>query len=301
MKILLTGASGFLGKIISPILSYDHRIVSIGRAGNNIIQADLSAGMPEIPAVDAVIHAAGKAHVYPKTDEEKQAFFSVNVHGTENLLMALSKHNLQAFVFISSVSVYGLEQGANIEESSPLLGKSPYALSKIQSEALVEAWCTSRGIDYLILRLPLIVGKNPLGNLKKMVDGIQQKRYLRIAKGDAQKSAVLATDVAFLIQAWLNDSNRKSGIFNLTDGKHPTFYQLEEALKTMLHVQHIPTIPGWLGYFLGRIGDYLSFFPVNSSTIKKITCSFTFSDQKARKELGWTPRSVLDNLHELNA
>ena len=301
MKILLTGASGFLGKIISPILSHDHRIISIGRAGNNIIQADLSIGMPEIPVVDAVIHAAGKAHIYPKTEEEKQAFFSVNVHGTEHLLMALSKHNIQAFVFISSVSVYGLEQGADIAESSPLLGKSPYALSKIQSEALVEAWCTSRGIDYLILRLPLIVGKNPLGNLKKMVDGIKHKRYFRIAKGDAKKSAVLATDIGFLIQDWLNAPTRKSGIFNLTDGNHPTFYQLEEGLKTLLHVNRIPTIPVWLGNFMGKIGDQVKFFPVNTSTIKKITCSFTFSDDKARKELHWKPRPVLENLHEINA
>ncbi|MBU3677561.1 MAG: NAD-dependent epimerase/dehydratase family protein, partial [Chitinophagaceae bacterium] len=231
MKILITGASGFLGKIVLPILSEHHRLISLGRAGSNTIQTDLSHQIPQIPAVDAVLHIAGKAHIYPKTAAEKKAFHDVNVLGTANLLQGLTDIPLNAFVFISSVSVYGLEQGVNIAENTPLLGKSPYALSKIHAEQLIETWCKKNHVDYLILRLPLIVGKQPLGNLKKMVDGIQHRRYLRIAKGDAHKSAVLASDVAYLIQNWLHQTNRHSGIYNLTDGMHPTFYELEEGLR----------------------------------------------------------------------
>lgn len=299
MKILLTGASGFLGKIINPILLKKHNVIGIGRSLRNEIVADISNHLPSLPPCDVVVHAAGKAHVYPKTDAEKQAFFDVNVKGTQILLNALNVETLSAFVFISSVSVYGLEQGEGIDETTQLNGSSPYALSKIQAEALIVAWCQEHNIDFLIVRLPLIVGAQPLGNLGKMMLAIQQGRYIRIAKGDAHKSMVLASDVANLIASWIDQPERASGIFNLTDGVHPSFYQLEEGLKKLFHITYLPAIPKWLGIVLGKIGDHISWFPVNSTTIRKITSTFTFSDAKARKIVGWNSRSVLDNMDEL--
>jgi nucleoside-diphosphate-sugar epimerase len=96
-----------------------------------------------------------------------------------------------------------------------------------------------------------------------------------------------------LILHWIQNTSAPSGIYNVTDGHHPTFYELEETLKVRLGKKWIPTIPSFVATMLGKIGDRLSFFPVNSSTIKKITCTFTFSDAKARKELGWKPNGVL--------
>jgi nucleoside-diphosphate-sugar epimerase len=299
MKILLTGASGFLGRICVPFLTNDHQVLTIGRNTSNQIIADLATFVPELPPIDAVIHAAGKAHIYPRTDVEKQAFFEVNVNGTRHLLDALNPSSIKAFIFISSVSVYGLDQGENIPENTPLNGSSPYALSKIQAEAMIVSWCQNHEVDYLILRLPLIAGSKPLGNLGKMMKAIQGGRYLRIAKGEANKSMVLATDVSQLMTKWLNSSVRVSGIYNLTDGIHPSFFQLEEGLKLLWQIKYIPAIPKWLGTMLGKLGDSISWFPVNSGTIRKITGTFTFSDEKARNDLGWSPRSVLAHLNEL--
>lgn len=299
MTVLLTGASGFLGKIATPFLEKNHTVIRVGRDAGNTIIADLTKPMVSLPIVDAVIHAAGKAHIYPKTDAEKQAFFDVNVEGTRHLLNSLSQQSVKAFVFISSVSVYGMEQGDGISESSPLNGKSPYALSKIQAEELVTKWCIAHGVDYLVLRLPLIIGSNPLGNLGKMMEAIRGRKYVRIAKGEAQKSMVLATDVSQLMSNWLLNNHRVSGIYNLTDGIHPSFYQLEEGLKALWNIKYIPAIPKWLGKILGYIGDRVKWFPVNTGTIKKIICTFTFSDQKARNEISWHPRSVLAHLDEV--
>lgn len=299
MKILLTGASGFLGRICMPFLTVDHQVLSIGRNMSNDINADLATFIPELPPIDAVIHAAGKAHVYPRTEAEKQAFFDVNVNGTRHLLDALNTTSVKAFVFISSVSVYGLDHGENIPESTPLKGSSPYASSKIQAETMIVSWCQKHQVDYLILRLPLIAGAKPLGNLGKMMKAIQGGRYLRIAKGEANKSMVLATDVSALMAKWINSTKRVSGIYNLTDGIHPSFFQLEEGLRLLWHIKYIPAIPKWLGYLMGKIGDSVSWFPVNTGSIRKITGTFTFSDEKARIELGWNPRSVLDHLNEL--
>jgi GlcNAc-P-P-Und epimerase len=297
MNVLLTGASGFLGSLFQKALTNEFELFTLGRQSSNKIHCDLSNEVPKLPVeINAVIHAAGKAHLYPRTNEEKQAFHRVNVTGTQHLLSALQQCQLSHVIFISSVSVYGLESGELIDESAPLKGSSPYAKSKIEAEKIIEQFCQQKKIHLLILRLPLIVGPNPLGNLGKMMTAIQHGRYVRIAKGEAKKSAVLASDVAQLINIWLLQSKPTSGIYNLTDGYHPNFYEMEEAIKQKLNVRFIPSIPSWLGNVLGKIGDQLSFFPVNSNTIKKITGTFTFSDAKARKEISWVSNNVLNHI-----
>lgn len=294
MNILLTGASGFLGSQINDECKKNHVVKTIGRQKTNDIICDLAKEIPTLENIHVVIHAAGKAHVYPRTEAEIKEFFDVNVEGTKHLLQALENNPVSKFIFVSSVSVYGLGKGELIDEETPLNGNAPYALSKIQAEELIANWCTKRNIDFLIVRLPLIVGPNPLGNLGKMIDAIQLGKYVRIAKGNARKSMVLASDVAQLFNQWLGDEKCISGIYNLTDNFHPTFYELEEALKLKFNKKWIPTIPTFVATLLGKFGDRFSFFPVNSQTIQKITGTFTFSDAKAQQELHWKPTNALD-------
>jgi nucleoside-diphosphate-sugar epimerase len=292
--ILITGASGFLGRMFQQTFVKDHNVASLGRSNSNVIKCDLSKTIPDLHEnTEIVVHAAGLAHTNPKSNKEKQVFFDTNVEGTLNLLQALEKTSLKKFVFISSVSVYGLDKGESIDELSPLDGASPYALSKIQAEAIVINWCNGRHIDFLILRLPLIVGPNSVGNLGIMINAVHNGTYLRIGKGNAKKSMVLATDVDSLISNWINDPIAPSGTYNLTDGYHPSFYEVEEAIKLNAGKNRIRTIPLSLAKLLGKLGDLFSFFPVNSSTIQKITTTCTFSDEKARNELKWNPSPVL--------
>jgi nucleoside-diphosphate-sugar epimerase len=123
-------------------------------------------------------------------------FFNVNVIGTSNFLESLSVSIPKQFVFISSVSVYGLIEGENIDESHPLLALDPYGKSKIEAEKLVKEWCKERNVICTILRLPLVVGVNPPGNLGTMLRAIKNGYYFNIAGGNANKSMVLASDIS---------------------------------------------------------------------------------------------------------
>lgn len=294
-KILLTGGLGFLGKYFVSTLKDNFQLIKLGKNPSNDLNIDISNSFTISTDLDYVIHNAGKAHVYPKTEQEKEEFFKINVEGTQNLLNSIQKKNIQKFIFISTVSVYGLEEGLEIDENYPLLGNSPYAKSKIQAEKLIENFCKLNSINYLILRLPLIIGKNPLGNLGKMLEGIKTGKYARIAKGEAKKSVVLAEDVALLVKIWLENETYPSGIYNLTDGYHPTFYEIEEKIRTDLNKPKIISIPLFLAKFLGKIGDKISIFPIKTSTINKIIKPFTFSDAKAKKELNWNPKSFFNH------
>jgi nucleoside-diphosphate-sugar epimerase len=293
-KVLLTGASGFLGQILFSNLVQNFAVYKLSRSKKSDFIFDLSNSLPTFNSnFSCIIHAAGLAHEYPKNCKEGRIFHQTNYIGTLNLLKSLEQFPPETFIFISSVSVYGLNSCELINEDYPLNGTSPYANSKIMAEKYVIDWCKERSVRCLVLRLPLVVGDNPPGNLGKMIKAIRNSRYLRIGNGDSSKSAVLGSDVASLMIKYLNDSELPGGIYNLTDGLHPTLFQIEEAIRNFYQKPPIRFISINLALLVGKIGDLIPFLPINTSSIKKLTTNLTFDDTKARKELGWSSSSVL--------
>ncbi len=296
MKVLLTGASGFLGSIISSSLSHNS-IISLGRF-NAGINVDLSREVPKLPDVDLVIHAAGKAHIVPSSKIEYQEVFDINVTGTINLLKGLEQSTLpKSIIYISSVSVYGREKGLLINEDEPLLAKDPYGVSKIKAEKIIIEWCKTNNVICTILRLPLVLGENPPGNLKAMIYGIKKGYYFNISGGIARKSMVLASDVAkFILKVAV-----VGGTYNLTDGYHPNFNELSHCIATQINRNHVPNIPLFFAMILAFIGDTVGQkFPINSNKLNKINSTLTFDDSKAREAFGWNPTPVLKGfkIHE---
>jgi nucleoside-diphosphate-sugar epimerase len=292
-KVLLTGCNGFLGKqICSFLISTGVEVTSLGRRKHNDIVADLACGNILIDdAYDTIIHLAGKAHLMPKTESQKQEFFNINVTGTANLLKGLENSFIpKAFIFISTVAVYGSDSGSLIKEETSLLASDAYGTSKIGSEKIVHDWCLENNVICTILRLPLIAGPNPPGNLGSMIKGIEKGYYFNISGGKAKKSMVLAEDVAKIIPIAANIG----GIYNLTDGYHPSFSELSELIAKQLIKNKPINIPYWLAKFMAKIGDLIGpKAPINSDKLKKITLDLTFDDSKARELLGWNPTPVL--------
>lgn len=291
MRILLTGANGFLGKIIVNVLEKQHSFFTLSTNSG-----DYSVFLNnEIPCFfetyDLVIHAAGKAHSIPKTEAEKQLFFDVNVGGTKNLLKGLEKSGLpKQFVFISSVSVYGQESGSFISEKEELQAKDPYGVSKIKAEREVIDWCLRHNVTCAILRLPLLVGENAIGNLGAMIKGIEKGYYFNIGGGTAKKSMVLAKDVA----AFIPKVAEIGGIYNLTDGDHPSFYELSNVISKQKGKSEPYNLPISFAKVVGLIGNLFgNKAPLNTLKLKKITSDLTFDDSKAREDLGWKPKTVL--------
>jgi len=294
MKLLFTGASGFLGNNISPILKRLYDITSIGLTNEDNYKVNIAL---EIPALtepyDIVLHAAGKAHSVPKTEEECKVFFDVNLQGTKNLCAALEKVGIpKAFIFISTVAVYGRDAGEEITEEHPLLGDTPYALSKIQAEEYLQDWCKKHGVTLGIVRPSLIAGPNPPGNLGAMINGIKQGKYLSIGGGRCKKSVLMVQDIANLIPLLVE----KGGTYNVCDSYQPTFRELETIVAEQLGKGLPPSIPFFVAKGMALVGDCLGRrAPINSLKLKKITESLTFSNAKAVRELGWKPISVLEN------
>jgi nucleoside-diphosphate-sugar epimerase len=292
-KALVTGATGFLGREITDHLrSAGFEVKTLGRSKCDY-NFSLEKGEPSFnQKFDLVVHVAGKAHIVPKTKEEADDFFAVNVTGTENLLKELDSSDIKEFVFISSVSAYGLKQGLLINEDNPLLASDPYGKSKILAETIIHEWCMKRNIIYTALRLPLLVGKNPPGNLGSMIKSIKKGLFFTIGGGNASKSMVLTRDVARVIPLISNIG----GVYNVTDGYNPTFRELSDAFEKNYNkkVYNLPLLPFKI---LASIGDKFAFIPFNSQVLNKIILNFTFDDSKLKKAVvNWKPIPVLDYL-----
>lgn len=293
-KLLFTGASGFLGRHIRPILAKSYRVTTLGLSRNNSIQADLAQEIPLLnERYEIVLHAAGKAHIVSPAKTEEKEFFDVNYQGTIRLCKALERIGKpQAFIFISTVAVYGRETGENISEEHPLDGRTPYARSKIKAEEYLRQWAKEQGVVLGIIRPALLAGVDPPGNLGALIRGISSGRYLSIAHGKARKSMLMAEDVAYLLPKLAETG----GTYNVCDDHHPSFGELEFSIAMQLGKKRPVSIPYFFAKGLAVCGDILGdWFPINSSKLKKITQTLTFSNKAAKKQLEWTPLPVLEN------
>ena len=294
MKLLFTGASGFLGNSVRPLLARTYEVVTVGLASQDDYTVNIAKETPKLrERYDVVLHAAGKAHSVPKTEAERQVFFDVNLQGTKNLCAALEKVGVpRAFVFISTVAVYGCDYGENITEEHPLNGTTSYAVSKRLAEEYLQKWCYEHNVILGIIRPSLIAGPNPPGNLGAMIEGIHRGRYLSITGSKARKSVLMVEDIATLVPLLAE----KGGIYNVCDSYQPTFRELEMIVCNQLGKPLPMSIPYWMAKCMALLGDCLGKkAPINSLKLKKITKSLTFSNEKAVRELGWKPTSVLES------
>ena len=293
-KLLFTGASGFLGNNILPLLKEQYDVDTIGLTDRDDIKINMAEEVPNLnKTYDVVLHAAGKAHSVPRTKEEEQVFYDVNYIGTIHLCDALEKVGFpKSFVFISTVAVYGCESGELIDETHPLKGESPYADSKKLAEKYLANWCKDRSVNLTILRPSLLAGHNAPGNLGSMVEGVKKGYYLNIAGGKVKKSVLMAEDIARLLPL-VEDKN---GIYNVCDSYQPSFGELSASVARQLGKRKPISIPYWMAWCMAKVGDLLGpKAPINSYKLSKMTESLTFSNDKARRELGWEPLDVLRN------
>ena len=294
MKLLFTGASGFLGNNVCSLLERMYDITTVGLTPKDNYTVNVAKEVPDLhERYDVVLHAAGKAHIVPKTKIEEQAFFDINLQGTKNLCAALEKVGVpRAFIFISTVAVYGCDYGENITEEHPLNGTTPYSMSKRLAEEYLQKWCLEHNVILGIIRPSLIAGPNPPGNLGAMIAGIRNGRYLSIAGSKAKKSVLMVQDIAYLIPLLA----KKGGIYNVCDSFQPTFRELETLICRQVNKPLPLSIPYWLAKAMALIGDCLGKkAPINSLKLDKITKSLTFSNEKAMHELEWKPMGVLEN------
>lgn len=161
-KILITGKNSYVGKSLKKWLgNYPDRysIDSISLRNDSWKAKDFSE-------YDVVFHVAGIAHI-KETKENAHLYYKVNRDLAYKVAEKAKIENVNQFIFLSSMSVYGIETGV-IDKNSPLKPKSNYGKSKLEAEKLIVNLENS-DFKVAILRPPMIYGKGCKGNYTRLV------------------------------------------------------------------------------------------------------------------------------------
>ncbi|MFO1149469.1 MAG: NAD(P)-dependent oxidoreductase [Alsobacter sp.] len=164
MRILVTGAAGFVGRRLVPALAAaGHDVVGADLAGAHVTldlrdRAAVLAAMVQA-APEVVVHAGAISG--PMLARDNPALvFDVNVAGTLNVVDALGRSGVRRLVHLSSVAVYRPRPGdpSPTPVSAALGSDTPYGASKVAAEAIVEAYAAVAGLDAWVLRISSVYG-----------------------------------------------------------------------------------------------------------------------------------------------
>jgi dTDP-glucose 4,6-dehydratase len=224
MRILLTGASGFVGEWIAErLLQEGCQVVAIGRrspklcsASLEFLHADLSKPgvftvLRSFSGFDAVVHSAAML----STSMLDADVTLVNTYGTHQLVQAAVKYGIPRFVYLSGTSVVGTPGKSPLTESTPANPCSAYLASKAYGEFLVERCYGPHGV-FTTLRVTAPIGKGiPEGRflsvlIKNAKAGLPLEIY---GRGTRRQNYVDVRDVAQA--AWLGLRSAQSGVFNI--------------------------------------------------------------------------------------
>jgi nucleoside-diphosphate-sugar epimerase len=291
MKVLVTGATGFLGReIVKELLANNFEVIGIGRTkskDSNIKQIDVTneievKKLNKFNDVDVIIHSAGLAHQFGKTSRED--FFRVNVKGTENIANLAKELNVKHFILISSVSVYGKAKNnlndREFQEVSECYPIGDYAESKFAAEKIVENLCSD--ITLTILRPATIIGEGDKGNVNRLIQSIDSNRFIQIGKCSNYKTLVDKNYVANVCVEVIK--NNLQGIFNVANQPIQMSEIIEIIYQTLSKKRIGVYVPESVAMNLAKVVDK-SLKSNYSETIQKWTEDDIFSQCKLESAL----------------
>ena len=194
MKMLITGASGFVGRALSLRILKQGNMVHGSLLSQERSDALVPGVMPVVlkplePAtqwqhalidVDTVIHLAARVHLMRDVAVDPLAAFRlVNVEGTRQLALAAAKAGVKRLVFVSSVKVHGEEAQTPYDENSPCNPQDPYGVSKMEAEQTLRRIEAETGLEVVIVRPPLVYGPGVKANFLRMMQIIQRSKIGR--------------------------------------------------------------------------------------------------------------------------
>jgi UDP-glucose 4-epimerase len=169
MRVLVTGAGGFVGRVVARRLARDgHRVVALYRknaprdvAGAELLRGDLLAP-PGLPAIDALAHCAAEV---PACCPDPDRLYRGNVEGTRTVIDAAHRAGARRFVYLSSMSVYGTIAVRIVTEDTPSTDPDVYGRSKLEGERILAALAArDPTVGALAIRLPGVVGAGGRNN-----------------------------------------------------------------------------------------------------------------------------------------
>jgi len=304
---LVTGATGFIGRRLCERLKREGwRVIAVARQQipgpwDEMVVHELGSGslvLPEPPA--AVFHLAGRAHALAERPGEREAYFRVNVTGTQELLSALGDDVGVRVVYTSSVKACGEETGPEgLDEGAACHPTTPYGESKLAAESVLLT--SPFGPQAIVLRLAMVFGEGQKGNLGEMIKAVARCKFPPIPENGNRRSMVHVDDVVESLLAASTAPVAAGGRVYFVTGlrawsSREMYVEICRALG-----RPVPSwvVPIWILRLAGLVGDLIGTvrgrrFLWDSDKCAKLFGSACYLPSRAIRDLGFSPRVNLD-------
>lgn len=308
MTILVTGATGFVGgalvgRVVANGPEGEHAVIAAVRrrsetlpvGARQVVVGDLGADTAwgeALDGVEVVIHAAARVHVMrDRAEEPLSEFRRVNVAGTLNLARQAARAGVKRFVFLSSIKVNGESTVAGRpfradDEPGPL---DPYAISKHEAEEGLKRLAGEGGMEYVIVRPPLVYGPGVKANFLSMMRWLTRGVPLPLGAIRNRRSLVALENLVDLILLCATHPAARNQTFLVSDGEDLSTPELLRRMGRALGVRvRLLDIPPLLlesgAALVGRRG-----------VAERLCGSLQADITKSRELLGWHPPVTIDD------
>ena len=276
MNIIITGATGFVGKNLSKFLK---------EKGHHISPLSLRKAWELDQNAEAIIHLAGKAHDTKNTSAEKE-YFDINTELTKKLFDEFLKTTAQDFIYFSSVKATADTVEGFLDENHKSNPQTPYGKSKLEAEEFLLSQKLPENKRLFIIRPCMIHGPGNKGNLNLLYKFVQKGIPYPLAAFENKRSFLSIDNLNFLILEMLSNKNVDSGIYNFADDEVLSTNELVKLIaNTSGKKEKLWKISSKLISATAKMGDVMK-LPLNSERLKKLTENYWVSNQKIKNALG---------------
>lgn len=300
MKILVTGANGFVGRALCAVLAKQGFNVIAAMRKQNSIAGCKTVAVGEVNAntvwkdalneVDVVVHLAARVHVmHENTQDPLTEFRKVNVAGTLHLANEAAKAGVKRLIFLSSVKV----NGESTLAGSPFTFKSvtnpqdAYGISKYEAEEGLKSIAKKTGLEVVIIRPPLVYGNGVKANFANMLRLVKFGLPLPFGAIHNKRSLIYIQNLSSFITTCITRPNAANNTFLVSDGEDVSTTHLLKACAFALNksLWLIPVPQSWLAFVFKLLGK--------ASIADRLLGNLQIDNTHACQTLAWRPPYTL--------
>jgi nucleoside-diphosphate-sugar epimerase len=297
VKILVTGASGFIGATVCD------RLMSEGQDFLPIYRADRGLGFAvgnidsktewynALSGITHVVHTAARVHVMKEEFADPLLEFrKINVEGTLNLARQSIRSGVKRFIYLSSIKVNGEQTKPRqpFTEEGVLTSDDPYALSKYEAELGLQKLASRASMEVVIIRPPLVYGPGVKANFLSLMKLVRTGWPLPLGDIDNIRSMVSLDNLVDFILTCIENPKAANQTFLISDGEDLSVTELLARLASAMDVPSrlISVPPPLLRLGLRLVGE--------KKIADRLCGSLQLDIAKAKTMLGWSPVLSVD-------